>query len=248
MKTSNLIKLTVVTASLLTFTARAGILGSPHDFSGRSWNTDPADPATVCSTCHTPHHADSTVVPLWSHQTTSQAFIMYNNANVSVANLQAPVDNQPAGISKACLSCHDGTVAINTYGGANMANRITHGAPEYVTNNANLGVDLTHTHPISLSYTPAIVGPGANQDKWLYNPNTTPVLTPASGTFVPGNDMTINGFLLNGKNRLECSSCHDVHNQEGTPYDAVNNPKLVKIVGTDAQNNGSLLCRSCHNK
>src|SRR6516162_3800030 len=117
MKTSNLIKLTVATASLLTFTARAGILGSPHDFSNRSWNTDPSDPATVCSTCHTPHHADSTVVPLWSHQTTSQTFTMYNNANVAVANLQAPVDGQPAGPSKACLSCHDGTVAINTYGG-----------------------------------------------------------------------------------------------------------------------------------
>jgi hypothetical protein len=242
----------VVALTVLPIASRAGILGSPHDFSGRSWNTDPADPASVCSACHTPHHADSTIVPLWSHQTTVQPFIMYNNANVSVANLQAPVDNQPAGPSKACLSCHDGTVAINTYGG--IGNYYTHGPngtigqPEYITNSASLGVDLTHTHPISLSYTPAIVGPGVNQDKWLYDPNTSPVLIPASGTFVPGNDMTINGFLLGGRNRLECESCHDVHNQIGTPFDANNNPKLVKIVGVDANNNGSLLCRSCHNK
>src|SRR5271157_1254692 len=47
MKTINLITLTVVAGSLVTFTARAGIVGSPHDFSSQSWNTDPSDPATV---------------------------------------------------------------------------------------------------------------------------------------------------------------------------------------------------------
>jgi len=156
MKTIHLITLTVVTGSLLTLTARAGIVGSPHDFSSQAWNTDPADPNTVCSTCHTPHHADSTVVPLWSHMTTASTFTMYNNANVASANLVAQVDAQPAGISKACLSCHDGTVAINTYGG--VGNYTTHGTATFVTNSANLGTDLTHSHPISLSYTPAIVG------------------------------------------------------------------------------------------
>ena len=252
MKTTSLLTLTIATGSLLALTARAGIVGSPHDFSGYSWNTDPADPATVCSTCHTPHHADSSVVPLWSHQTTASAFIMYNNANVidqfghPVANLQATVDNQPAGPSKACLSCHDGTVAINTYGGVGFYT--THGTAAFITNNALIGTDLTHSHPISLAYSPSIVGNGVNQDKWLYNPNTTPVLTPVSGTFVPGNDMSVNGFLLGGQNRLECTSCHDVHNQIGTPFDKTFNPKLVKIVGVDANNNGSLLCRSCHNK
>lgn len=241
MKTKHLFTLTLAAGSLLAFTARAGVLGSPHDFSSQSWNVVPSDPASVCSACHTPHHADSSVVPLWSHATTLSTFQMYNNANVSVATLQATVDLQPAGQSKACLSCHDGTVAINTYGGT------TKGTAVILTNSANLGTDLTHSHPISLSYTPAIVGSGVNQDKWLYNPNTTPVLTPDSGAFVPGNDMTINGFLLNGKNRLECTSCHDVHNQEGTPFDITSNPKLVKIVGTQA-GKGSLLCRSCHNK
>lgn len=240
-----LLTLTVVAGSLLTLTSRAGILGSPHDFHSQSWNTDPSDPATVCSTCHTPHHADSTVIPLWSHQTTVSTFTMYNQANVPVSSMQAAVDAQPAGPSKACLSCHDGTVAINTYGG--IGNYTTHGPAAYVTNSAMIGTDLTHSHPISFSYSPALVGNGVNQDKWLYNPNTTPVLVPDSGTFTPGNDMTINGFLLNGNNRVECTSCHDVHNQLGTPFDINNNPKLVKINGT-AGGVGSLLCRSCHNK
>lgn len=250
MKTLNLLTLTLVAGSLLTLTARAGIVGSPHDFSGRSWNTDPSDPASVCSACHTPHHADSSVIPLWSHATTVSSFTMYNTVNVTAlgdnaTDLQASIDAQPAGTSKACLSCHDGTVAINTYGGIGNYQTVG-GTAVYVTNSANLGTDLTHSHPISLTYDPSIVGPGVNQDQWLYNPNTTPVLTPDSGPFVPGNDMTINGFLLNGQNRLECTSCHDVHNQEGTPY-GPNNMKLVKIVGTQA-GKGSLLCRSCHNK
>lgn len=172
---------------------------------------------------------------------------MYNNANVAVANLQAHVDSQPAGVSKACLSCHDGTVAINTYGG--IGNYQTWGGTGVtITNSALLGTDLTHTHPISMDYTVAMTGSGVGQDKWMFNPDTTQVLTPVSGTFSSGNDMTINGFLLGGKHRVECISCHDVHNQIGTPYDKDNNPKLVKIVGVDANNNGSLLCRSCHNK
>ncbi len=251
MKTLNLIKLTVVAGSLLTLTARAGIEGTPHDFSSQSWNTDPSDPATVCGTCHVPHHADSTVVPLWGHQSTATAFTMFNNANVPSATLPGLLvqSAQPNGPSKACLSCHDGTVAINSYGG--VGNYTTHGPATYITNSAMVAVnhtDLTGTHPISLIYDDSIVGTAPGQDQWLYNPNTTPVLTPVSGPFVPGNDMTINGFLLNGNNTLECTSCHDVHNQNGTPFDIVNNPKLVKIVGVDGSGHGSLLCRSCHNK
>jgi hypothetical protein len=46
---------------------------------------------------------------------------------------------------------------------------------------------------------------------------------------------------------LECDSCHAVHNQVGTPYNAINNPDLVVINGTRG-GVGSLLCRSCHNK
>jgi len=37
MKNSHLLTLTAVTGSLLTLTAQAGIIGSPHDFSGQSW-------------------------------------------------------------------------------------------------------------------------------------------------------------------------------------------------------------------
>ena len=247
MKTSSLLKLTVVTGTLLTLslTAQAGLGNSsnPHNFSQASWNNNPADPATVCSVCHTPHHASTTAGPLWNHTLSSASgFTMYANGVSPAANLKRATDAQPAASSLACLSCHDGTVAINSYGGA-----LNPGSSGVITNSANLTKDLSHSHPISMTYDSSLVGTGPTQDKWLYNPDTTPVLTPDSGPFVPGNDMTINGFLLGGNHRLECNSCHDVHGQEGTPFDATYNPNLVKINGTKA-GVGSLLCRSCHNK
>ena len=245
MKTLNQLTRTIAMGALLItpVMVQAGIVGSPHDFSGEAWNVKPSDQNSVCGTCHTPHHADSTVVPLWAHATSIGPWTMYNNANVPTANLQATVDGQPAGPSKACLSCHDGTVAVNQYGGA-----VQGGAPITITNSAKLGTDLTHTHPISLTFDNSIAGIGTGKDKWLFNPDTKTVLQPDNQPgFVTDNDMTVNGFLLGGKHRLECTSCHDVHNQVGTPFDITLNPKLVKITGTVA-GKGSLLCRSCHDK
>jgi hypothetical protein len=244
MKIRNLLTLGVAAGALLVLPAmtQAGILASPHDFSRESWNFNPADPNAVCSPCHQAHHADSTIVPLWGHTTSTGPWIMYSALNSPSFKAQPSQSPTPTSTSLACLSCHDGTVAVNSYG-----NVIQGGTSVYVTNAARIGQDLTHTHPISFTYDAALVGTGPNQDKWLYNPDTTQVLTPDTGVFVPGNDMTINGFLLGGNHRVECNSCHAVHNQVGTPYSITTNPKLVVINGTKG-GVGSLLCRSCHNK
>jgi len=247
MKTINLLTLTVVTGTLLTLTAQAGIIGSPHDFSQRSWNNNSADPNTVCAVCHVPHHADTTTGPLWGHTPISASgWQMYANGASPGANIKYSPATAPSASSLACLSCHDGSIAVNAYGSV--------ASSEYVTNGAAISEgtkNLTHSHPISFNYE-ALVGTGPTQDKWLYD-YANPVLTPSSGSFTPGNDMSIKGFLLDQKGDLECNSCHDVHNQEGSPYNIVNNPKLVKINGTAPNSvngyaTGSLLCRSCHNK
>lgn len=237
-------KLTALTLALATvvlgspLAARAGIVGSPHDFSGETWNIVPSDKNSTCGVCHQPHHADSSVVPLWIHTTTTPGqFTMYNTNTVPASKMVAAVDSTPGGVSLACLSCHDGTVAVNSYAGG-----LKGGTSVTITNSANLGVNLTHTHPISFTYDSAL----ATADGFLNDPATS-VLTPDTGSFSHGSDISIKGFLLNGGNRLECSACHDVHNQQGTPFDITTNPKLVKIVGTQS-GKGSLLCRSCHIK
>lgn len=235
MKTSKLLALAAALA--LPSLASAGIVGSPHDFSGETWNVVPSDPSSVCGVCHAPHNASSTVAPLWIHTPTAATFTMYNTNTVSSSKLNATPDATPGAVSLACLSCHDGTVAVNSYAGG-----VKGGSSLFVTNNARIGTDLTHTHPISFTYDAAL----ATADGFLQNPNAQ-VLIPDSGTFNHGSDTSIKGVLLNGGNRLECSACHDVHNQVGTPFDISSNPKLVKIVGTQA-GKGSLLCRSCHIK
>ena len=160
MKTSHLLKLTLVTGALLTLTARAGILNSPHDFHSRSWNNDPADPATVCSVCHIPHHADKVNGPLWGHASISATgWKMYANGVSPGANIKYTPAPAPAASSLACLSCHDGSIAVNAYGGAVGTEFVTNGAAISENNK-----DLTHSHPISFNYQ-SLVGTGPTQDK-----------------------------------------------------------------------------------
>ncbi len=254
MKTTSLLTLTMVSGSLLTLslTAQAQLTGilapnSPHNFSQRAWNNVNGDKNTVCSVCHTPHNADPTTGPLWNHTPISAVgWTMYANGvspgGSMASGYVAPTAPNPS--SLACLSCHDGSIAVNAYGGT------VNGTPEFVTNGAaisQLTKNLTHSHPISFNYQ-TLVGNGPTQDKWLW-PVGNAVLTPDANSpgFVPGNNMSVQGFLLDSQGNVECTSCHDVHNQVGSPYDLVNNPHLVKINGT-AGGVGSLLCRSCHNK
>ncbi len=235
MKTTKLLALAAMLA--LPTLAGAGIVGSPHDFSGETWNIVPSDPGSVCGVCHQPHNANSSLAPLWIHTSTTATFTMYSTNTVITSKMNATPDATPGGVSLACLSCHDGTVAVNSYAGG-----VKGGSSIFVTNNANIGTDLTHTHPISFTYDSAL----ATADGFLKDPSQA-VLQPDSGTFNHGSDLSIKGVLLNGGNKLECSACHDVHNQQGTPFDITSNPKLVKIVGTQG-GKGSLLCRSCHIK
>jgi hypothetical protein len=242
-------------ALVLPLVVRSGVLNSPHDFSTASWNTAqafPSDPNSVCGPCHQAHHTASAVVPLWGHDTApANSFKMYSPATVPGSVMKATPDASPAGPSLACLSCHDGTVAVNQMAGG----KVVGGPPVTVTNSARITTDangvwqpgnLTHTHPISFTYDATLY----TRDNGLYDPDTHQILVPDSSPFTIGtaaSDKTINNFLLKGTHRVECTSCHDVHNQKGSPYDVNSNPKQVLISGTQG-GKGSLLCRSCHNK
>ncbi len=184
-------------------TAMAGIKNTAHDFSTKSWNTT----GQVCVVCHAPHNASSSVTPLWNHATTTATFTVYTSPSLSAAV------GQPSASSKACLSCHDGTVAIDSFGLATGSTLM--GGEE------NLGTNLTNDHPISFTYDTAI----ATADGGLYDPATT-----SSGL-----GGTINSDLLLG-GKVECASCHDVHNSSNL------SKLLVK------SNVGSGLCFTCHSK
>jgi predicted CXXCH cytochrome family protein len=184
----------------------AQIAGSAHDFSGSTWNTT----GEICIVCHTPHHSDISITdaPLWNHQITSQTFQLYTSSTLDATM------GQPDASSKLCLSCHDGVTAVDNFGGTTTGTQT-------LTGDANIGTDLRNDHPVSFTYDLTL----ANADGGLFDPTTTN----------SGLGGTINAdMLFSGK--LQCASCHDVHNSSGIDF------LLVK------SNAASGLCLTCHNK
>ncbi len=190
----------------------ATITGSAHDFSGQGWSG-----GQICLPCHTPHKANTTVAdaPLWNHALSTAVYTLYSSPTLNATMAQ------PGGGSKLCLSCHDGTVAINSFGGTTGTSFI--GAGD------KIGPDLRGEHPIGFTYDAAL----ATSDGALKNPVTATV-TIGSGTQTKTG--TIAATVLYG-NKLECASCHDVHNT------FTNGGKLLKVASA-----GSAICIACHSK
>ncbi len=161
----------------------AEISGSAHDFSRESWAK-----GEICLPCHTPHFASGSNndAPLWNHEITTATYTLYNSSSLDAAI------GQPRGVSKLCLSCHDGTVALDSFGGRSGS--------VFIDSDANLGTDLNDHHPISFIYDDVL----AAQDGELFTPSSIPA-------GIPGKNGTIQSDMLIN-NSLECSSCHDVHN------------------------------------
>jgi hypothetical protein len=202
-------------------TAWAGtITGSAHDFSTTGWAG-----GQICVACHTPHGANTTVAdaPLWNHTLTTKTYVLYSNP----ATLNATL-SQPTGVSKLCLSCHDGTVALDSFGGAS--------GTTFMTGTKAVGAgpsDLSNDHPISFTYNTAL----ATADGALHDPSTRTV-TIGSGTQTRTGTIAAT-MLYSGT--LQCASCHDVHNTFAVAG-AVGVP-LLKVSKA-----GSAICLTCHNK
>ena len=196
----------------------AGTLaGSAHDFTTAAWN--PGQKA--CVVCHAPHNGSLTVTdaPLWSHATTTATYQVYASPTMS-ATL-----GQPGGNSKLCLSCHDGTVAVDSFGGTTGTIKLV----DPLKN--NVGTDLRDDHPIGFLYNTAL----ATADGSLFDPATKTVTIGVS----PSKTGTLAAMLLfNGK--MECSSCHDVHNTFVVGAKGTGMVKMDTI--------GSKICIACHNK
>lgn len=189
------------------------IAGTAHDFSTESWA-----PTTNrgCGVCHTTHQAmNITSAPLWNHEATVVAgYTLYDSPTFDGSS----TITNPSASSRLCLSCHDGTVALENFSG------ITSGT-NYIDPSAKVGGlggnDLSTDHPISFDYTDAM----ATSDGGLFQPTTT---NSGLGSSI-NNDMLFNS-------KMECASCHDVHNRFGVSH-------LLKMSNVNSE-----LCLTCHNK
>lgn len=138
-----------------------------------------ADTAEICIFCHTPHGGDTGApVPLWNKQLTTATFTTYDQLGTST--LDAAVGDVGS-VSLACLTCHDGTQAIDniinapgsggydvTGGGPgglawswtstdsslNAAGNLQNSVdvPNASANIWAIGTNLTNDHPVSMQY------------------------------------------------------------------------------------------------
>jgi predicted CXXCH cytochrome family protein len=187
MKSGRILFVAAIAAAALTQAQSgrsASIVGSKHDMSNATWNTS----KTLCGTCHIAHGAITGQPALWTHKLSTAIYTVY-----SAPTMNATV-GQPGTHSKLCLSCHDGTVALENFGG------VTTGT-NFVLPVDNTGTDLSNDHPIGITYDTAL----STADPGLYDPATKAWGGTPAGTVATA-------MLFSGK--MECASCHDVHDPQ----------------------------------
>lgn len=162
----------------------AGISNTKHNLSSTGINaaSNFSGTSEICVFCHTPHGGDaSVVVPLWNRYVDPQGFTTYDQ--LGSTSLDAAIE--PVGsVSVACLSCHDGTQAMDSVinepgsGATNWSFRAGQWSGQAapvggrigpVTVITNLTKDLRDDHPISVQY----AGGGYSQSN-PYGPGRDP--------------------------------------------------------------------------
>jgi hypothetical protein len=224
----------------------------------------------ICVFCHTPHGANLTEGPLWNRQIPSNStYTPYGSSSID-ATIQ-----QPNGVSKLCLSCHDGTIAIGkvrnlrsqfpapqismtgTGSGGVMAPGAGGASDPNTGYTRYLGTDLTNDHPISLTYNQALVTNDQEMRDPTQNPSQNPIrvrgLSPRPGI------QDIHLQPVDPKNpsidtgQVQCISCHDPHIRDTTNE----NIKFLRLNRLQKQNpTGSaafsvandIICLACHTK
>ena len=245
----------------------AGVVGSQHDLTtggnaqGQTANTD-----EVCVFCHTPHGSDvNAPVPLWNKVLGDPgSYTQYSSLQTpTFDSTEAPVGS----VSLACLSCHDGSQAMDVVlnlpgsGGHSTAGQeIDTPAVAKMTGTPvpMLGTDLTDDHPISMQYGGG--GPLAADADGVFTGSLgdpdfrAPVKATVNGPIwwvdsPVGTALTREktDMILYARDDLgtvqpfvECGSCHDPHN------DLTSGPTTVAFLRID--NTASQICTTCHVK
>jgi hypothetical protein len=239
------------------------IRGSRHDLSwfnqrGYGTETGPMQGATfnnyqeTCVYCHTPHSASSTA-PMWNRELPNPSgYTMYSSPN-----FDSKVPDAPDGISLACLSCHDGTVAVDAVINKPRFHDYTDAGTHYKMSlegtagsescgkchNRQEGVygAIGGAHDASVRYLTkdlrddhpiSMTFPTFDLDPGFNQPS---LIKEDGGRAFPNGIQTFDG------DKVQCASCHDPHN-----------PDEDNIEGRDpflrTSNRNSALCLTCHAK
>lgn len=233
--------------------AQVGIKGTRHNLSstntfgtGNANFVSSADTAEVCVFCHTPHQSNTSVqAPLWNKATLpSASYTTYSSTNSSTLDGEVLAVGS---VSLACLSCHDGTQAMDniinapgsgglnvTGGGADGLAYSWTGSPRAdvtgkLTGVAALGQNLVDDHPIGIAYCGG--GPNAASPTALCNDRD----------FVAPSNGTVNGTQVFWVNTTGGNA-----NREKTDMILYNRTFTTAVNGGSAGAGPSVECASCH--
>ncbi|HJV25454.1 MAG TPA: cytochrome c3 family protein [Aromatoleum sp.] len=259
--------LALASLALVAGAASAGIENTPHNLT--TSGTGPNKQSTtgqICVFCHTPHASNTSVsAPLWNKGLPSTSYTTYSTQNSSTIDGSVL---SVGSVSAACLSCHDGTQAMDNLvnapgsggyklGGSDRSYNWTTGASK-ITGVANLGADLTNDHPIGIQYcgggltgSSSTVSGTCNdgdfqrtkvQTKNVNGKQVFWVDTTGSGVRSK-NDIILYTRDFSGAAAtpsVECASCHDPHVDKSVTGPDVNFMRVTT--------NGSAICLACHTK
>lgn len=221
--------------------------GNPHNMSSDATHGGPqaAVPASggtdrICIFCHTPHSAtpEST---LWSRPDPglSGTFPLYAQQLVIKGDYPgSPAGSQdrsqykddgsvtyPNGASRLCLSCHDGATAIGILSdGSSIAMA---GGVDFVT--GQWVIDLSTSHPISFVYDGAVrddINTARGAGSYQLPSTADAVDTP-----------------LDGQSRMQCTTCHDPHDDTSDVGGVPPFWRQRSVVFTDEYDD---VCNACH--
>ena len=231
---------------------------SVHNLGSLSNNITAAETDEVCVFCHTPHFSNTSAAaadaPLWNRNLSGATYTVYSSSTMDTT------PGQPDGRSIACLSCHDGTVAldslINAPGPGGVNGYTVNGTPNSTfANNPAFSLNWTFTDGTDTFASPTsmieigsartLIGTDLSNDHPISMVYPTAAQDPGfnqpPGTAGSARVFT-NGIRTFDADKVQCPSCHDPHLGETAAATKGLRPFLR------VSNTGSAVCLTCHIK
>lgn len=245
-------KLLVAAIAALPALAFGAIANSAHDLTGTTGSGTPIffgtsnGARTACSFCHAAHHTSSTR-GLWIR--TAPTAGGWQTTTTTSRGTALPAAGALNFGSQVCMSCHDGSVALNqtqyyavagtgevdatefiggAIGGVDAANATLVGSGYYLTGGPAAFPSLEGTHPVSVPYPTGVTG--------YYSTGSSNCTAVGAAYCVQGaGDVGYAQKIVQtgAAFTVECTSCHDPH---------------VGGIFLRPMPPGSSRCSGCHNK
>jgi predicted CXXCH cytochrome family protein len=192
--TPALLGLGAIATGCLAVVAWGEITGSAHDFTPYGWSQ-----GEICLPCHVPHNAMHLTggqfdvgerAPLWNHEVTTATYTIYDGTT------GVPTHDALDSRSILCMSCHDGTVALDSFGG-NIGN-------QFIGPNGLIGTDISDDHPVGVT----AIYP---DEPWFNDPANWE--DDPHGFHLQ--DMDVDGTI---ERVVGCTTCHEPHNRENIDH------------------------------